>query len=97
MVKYMVATTPFGPGSTFGVEEVSDQEGVEPQMAAIPYKSLVKSLMYLAPCTKPDLAMAVSSLLMLSNPKMVHWEGAVRRAYLRYIKGSWRRACLQPG
>ena len=80
-------STPFEPGSSFGAEEVPDQEGVDHGMVDKPYRSLVGSLMYLAVCTRPDLAMAVSSLSRYSqNPKMEHWEAAKR--VLRYIKGT---------
>ena len=82
-----IVSTPFEPGSTFGSEDVLDQERVDPGMVDVPYRSLVGSLMYLAVCTRPDLSMAVSSLSRYSqNPKMEHWEAAKR--VLRYIKGT---------
>ena len=80
-------STPFEPGSNFGEEEISMQVGEDPEMSNIPYRSLVGSLMYLAVCTRPDLAMAVSSLSRYSqNPRMEHWDAAKR--VLRYIKGT---------
>ena len=87
MAEAKVVTTPFEPGSTFGSDDVEDQEGVDPSMAEVPYRSLVGSMMYLAVCTRPDLAMAVSTLSRYcQNPKMEHWEAAKR--VLRYIKGT---------
>ena len=45
--------------------------------------------MYLAVCTRPDLAMAVSALSRFcKNPQPEHW-GAGRRV-LRYLKGTAR-------
>lgn len=61
------------------------QEGEELDMSDIPYQSLVGSLMYLAVCTRPDLA-AVSLLNWYSQNPMEHWEVAKR--VLRYIKGT---------
>ena len=52
MAEAKVLPAPFKPGSTFGMGEVHEQEGVDPGMAHVPYKSLVGSLMYLAVCTR---------------------------------------------
>ena len=47
----------------------------------------VHSLMYLATCTRPDLAAAVSELSKFSqNPGIAHWEGVKR--VLRYVSGT---------
>lgn len=62
MADAKTVSTPFEPGGNFGAENISVQEGVDPEMVDIPYRSLVGSLMYLVVCTRPDLAMAVSSL-----------------------------------
>ena len=80
-----VALTPFEHGG----ELVLVGAGVEgnPAMAGIPYRSAVGSLMYLAVCTRPDLAMAVSALSSYcQSPQPEHWE-AVKRV-LRYVKGT---------
>ena len=55
-----VASTPFEHGVDPGLLGA----GVEgdPVMAGIPYRSVVGSLMYLAVCTRPDMAMAVLAL-----------------------------------
>ena len=56
-------------------------------MAAVPYRSAIGSLMYLATCTRPDLAAAVSELSKFSqNPGVAHWEGVKR--VLRYVSGT---------
>lgn len=87
MAEAKVVSTPFEPGSTFGTEEVQDQEGVDPEMIEILYRSLAGSVMYHAICTRPDLAMVVSSLSRYcQNAWMEHWEAAKR--VLRYIKGT---------
>ena len=52
-----------------------------------PYRSAIGSLMYLATCTRPDLAAAVSELSKFSqNPGVAHWEGVKR--VMRYLKGT---------
>ena len=55
-------------------------------MEGVPYMSAIGSLMYLATCTRPDLAAAVSELSKFSqNPGIVHWEGVKR--VMKYLKG----------
>ena len=81
------ASTPFEPGSILGVEGCPQNEEERAAMEVIPYRSLVGSLMYLAVCTRPDLAMGVSTLSRFcQDPGMLHWEAAKR--LLRYVKGS---------
>ena len=56
-------------------------------MAILPYRNAIGSLMYLAVCTRPDIAATVSSLSRFNgNPGMAHWEGVQRG--LRYLKGT---------
>ena len=56
-------------------------------MAKVPYLSAVGSLMYLATCTRPDIAYAVSLLARFnSNPGKAHWQ-AVKHLF-RYLKGT---------
>ena len=63
-------------------QPTSDEEKGE--MESIPYRSAIGSLMYLATCTRPDLAAAVSELSKFSqNPGVTHWEGVKR--VLRYV------------
>ena len=51
------------------------------------YQSLIGSLMYLATCTRPDIAFAVGTLARFSSkPNAVHWKGAKR--VLRYPRGT---------
>ena len=56
-------------------------------MAKVPYLSAVGSLMYLATCTRPDIAYAVSLLARFNaNPGKAHWQ-AVKHLF-RYLKGT---------
>ena len=56
-------------------------------MVGVPYRSPVGSLMYLAICNRPDIAMGVSTLShFCQDPGMAHWEAAKR--LLRYVEGS---------
>lgn len=59
-------------------EEVLDQKS---------YQSLIGSLMYLALCTRPDIAFAVGMLARFnSKPNQSHWTAAKR--VLRYLRGT---------
>ena len=42
-----MVSTQFEMGSTFRIEEVQEQEGVDPRMVDVPYKSRVESFMCL--------------------------------------------------
>ena len=56
-------------------------------MMKVPYLSAVGSLMYLAICSRPDIAYTVSLLAQFnSNPGKAHWQ-AVRHLF-RYLKGT---------
>ena len=66
-------------------QPVTDAERAE--MVDVPYRSAIGSLMYLATCTRPDIAAAVSELSKFSqNPGSAHWEGVKR--VLRYVSGT---------
>ena len=67
------ASTPLPSGcklSNFdSLETTADKE----KMVVIPYGSAIGSLMYLAVCTRSDIAAAVSSLSRFNtNPRMAH-------------------------
>ena len=74
-----------------GIQLDSSQQPVDDEekraMENIPYRSAIGSLMYLATCTRPDLAAAVSELSKFNqNPGVTHWEGVKR--VLRYLSGT---------
>lgn len=53
----------------------------------IPYLSVIDALIYLANCTRPDIAFAVNLLARHSaNPTRRHWTGA--KCILRYLNGT---------
>jgi hypothetical protein len=55
------------------------------KMTDRPYRSLVGSLLYIATCTRPDIAFVVSKLSRhLEAPNSVHWKAAIR--VLRYLR-----------
>ena len=66
-------------------------------MGSIPYRSAIGSLLYLAVCTRPDIAAAVSSLSRFNaNPGRAHWEGV--QHVLRYLQGtSGEGLCYRKG
>jgi hypothetical protein len=56
-------------------------------MQAIPYASVVDSLIYAQMCTGPDIAYVVGVLgRYLSDPGLSHWTAA--KKVLRYLKGT---------
>lgn len=55
------------------------------RMSKKPYRSLVGCLMYVAQCTRPDVAYAVTHLSrFMENPGQEHWLAAIK--ILRYLK-----------
>jgi transposase InsO family protein len=68
------------------VEGVADKEEIV-FMLDKDYSALVGALLYLANCTRPDLAYAVNQLArFMSNPRRVHWLAALR--VLRYVRAT---------
>jgi len=62
-------------------------EEASPQHTNLPYQELVESLMYLAVCTRLDIAHTVSFLSQYNHRyDSSHW--AVAKRVLRYLKGS---------
>ena len=56
-------------------------------MKAVPYSSVVSSLMYAQVCTRPDIPFVVDVLgRYLSNLDQSHWKAA--KKVLRYHKGT---------
>jgi hypothetical protein len=51
----------------------------------VPYQRLIGCLMYIAVCTRPDIAFSVSFLSQFNNrPRKIHWSAAKR--VLQYLK-----------
>ena len=80
-------STPLELGSQLDTSQqpITDEE--KRGMVDVPYRSAIGSLMYLATCTRPDLAASVSELSRFNqNPGIAHWEGV--KHVLRYVKGT---------
>jgi hypothetical protein len=70
-----------------GINLVKAKEDEVLDKTQYPYGELVGSMLYLAVCTRPDIAHAVGVLARyMSAPSMEHWKTA--RAVLRYVAGS---------
>lgn len=79
------ASTPFPPG--LKLYRPDDSEIEEFAKEKHPYRSVVGSLMYLAQCTRPDLAHAVGTLSQhLEWPGYQQWNAACH--VLRYVRGT---------
>ena len=77
------ALTPTDPNSKLSKLEVIT--GGEGASVSFPYQSLVGSLMYLATCTRPDLAFCVSMLSQFNTGYGKPYVEAAKRA-LRYLQ-----------
>lgn len=75
-------STPAVPGQRFSKPE----EPYTPN-ESIPYRELIGSLMYIAVCTRPDIAHSVNFMSQFNNCyEDVHWIATKR--ILRYLKGT---------
>ena len=86
-------STPLDLGCHLDISQqpITDEE--KAKMIDVPYRSAIGSLMYLATCTRPDLAAAVSELSKFNqNPGAAHWEGVKR--VLRYLSGTMGEGLL---
>lgn len=80
-------STPLDLGCHFDNTQQPVTDAKRAKMVDVPYRSAIGSLMYLATCTRPDIAAAVSELSKFSqNPGSAHWEGVKR--VLRYVCGT---------
>ena len=79
--------TPMEPGKALSKADAPSSAEDKEMMRKVPYLSAVGSLMYLATCTRPDIAFAVSLLARFSSdPGPAHWQ-AVKHLF-RYLKGT---------
>ena len=63
------------------------EDGEEILRAETPYLSAVGALLYLAQCTRPDIAFAVNLLATYSSaPTQRHWNGV--KDIFRYLEGT---------
>lgn len=79
------AATPLSP--CVKLRKATDEELDEVKDAGLPYRNAVGSLMYLAQCTRPDLAHAVGVLSQhLERPARQHWNAVIH--VFRYLNGT---------
>jgi hypothetical protein len=80
-------TSPMDPGIHLSKLQSPSAEEEKEDMANVPYRELIGSLMYAAMATRPDITHAVTALSQfLENPGRVHWHAAQR--VLKYLKGT---------
>ena len=67
--------------------KLSKDEGEPLDKHKYGYSQLIGSLMYLAVCTRPDIAQAVGALARyMTSPTTIHWAAAI--GVLRYLAGT---------
>jgi len=79
-------------GIHFKLRSATDEEAKSQyeSMRAVPYQSVVGSLMYAMIGTRPDLAHSIGLVCrFMSKPLKEHWQGV--KWVLRYIQGSLKR------
>lgn len=80
-------STPLQSGIKLSKSMCATSKKDRDDMADVPYRSAVGSLIYLVTGTRPDIAVAVGEVSKyLENPGRLHW-AAVKRI-LRYLKGT---------
>lgn len=82
----MSGSNPVGTPVELGTKLRRNEE-IAPECKTLPYRELVGALMYLATCTRPDIAHVVSYLSKFNDCFSTdHWLAAKR--VLRYLKGT---------
>lgn len=80
-------STPMEPGLSLSSSMSPQSDEETAAMKDVPYISAVGALMYLAICTRPDIAYTVSTLSRFnSSPGPAHWK-AVKHLF-RYLQGT---------
>lgn len=94
MTNVKEASTPLPP--SFKFYRASEDEAEAFSLENINYRSAFGSLMYLAQCTRPDLAYAVGVLSQhLERPGQKHWDAVIH--VFRYLKGTLRLGIVYTG
>jgi hypothetical protein len=85
MDKCSAGIVPIQKGDKFSLMQCPKNDVERNAMESIPYASVVRSLMYLQTCTKPDISFATGMLgRYQSNPGIDHWKAA--KKVLRYLQ-----------
>lgn len=81
------APTPMPPKVHLTTDMCPTNDKEREEMSQHPYAAVVGKLMYLATCTRPDIAYAVRELArFMGNPGRQHWVSA--KHVLRYLRGT---------
>lgn len=79
------AQTPFPQNSK--LTKATAEEAETFRLKALPFRSVVMSIMYVALCTRPDICFATCALSrFLENPKQDHWDHLVH--LLKYLNST---------
>ena len=80
-------STPMDPNVKYDQSMCPQTEGERMEMARIPYREAIGSLLYVAQISRPDIYYAVHVLSQYnSNPGKEHWKG-IKRIF-RYLNGT---------
>lgn len=81
------ASTPLPPGTKLSDLNSPESDTEREEMSKLPFRELLRSLMYLYIGTHPDLSFAIQYLSRYqSNPGRAHWNAGLH--VLRYLKGT---------
>ena len=85
--KVNTVTSPMDPGIHLTKSQSPTAEDEKDDMANIPYRELIGSLMYAAVAMRPNITHTITALSQfLENPGHAHWQAAQR--VLKYLKGT---------
>ena len=86
-VRCIYAPNTLDPNIQLTKDQCSSTDDEKATMSKIPYREVIRSFMWAAVATQPDIAFAVSLLSQfLENPGEIHWK-AVKRI-MRYLNGT---------
>nr|KYP46269.1 Retrovirus-related Pol polyprotein from transposon TNT 1-94 [Cajanus cajan] len=87
MEKCSASPVPIQKGDKFSLTQCPKNDLERKKMEAIPYASVVGSIMYAQICVRPDISFAIGMLgRYQNNPGMEHWKAA--KKLLRYLQGT---------
>ncbi len=87
--KAVPVTTPMDPHITFSKKQCPSMPQQCNDMKKVPYREIIRSLMWAAIAMRPDITFTISTLSQyLENPGRIQWETAKR--VLKYLHKGYK-------